>query len=208
MTDLKDTNLLDFVVEIAHEFEVDLNSVVVVNHRFALDGIDRAENEVIKQREEELAHDDPEALASALSHIEWGFEGLRKASRQLALVGVVTRLQHWISIALLDKRLCGKPEEKSDSMLINQLAFLNELLGCGPVPISFFEELVNVRDSIIHADSKAKWKHGRDRKVADQYTNPWGCVEFAEEDLQEAIDNSIRQVVWYDKCLHSPQNKA
>jgi hypothetical protein len=54
---------------------------------------------------------------------------------------------------------------------------LKAQLGEGaPVDIDFFEELVAVRDSIIHADSKIAWSHNkRNRPVADKYANTeWG----------------------------------
>ena len=48
MADLNELGSSDYVVEIAHDFAVDLNCVVVANHRFALEGIARAEDEEIR----------------------------------------------------------------------------------------------------------------------------------------------------------------
>jgi hypothetical protein len=70
------------------------------------------------------------------------------------------------------------------------------------VPISDFEKLVDVRDSIIHADARAEWKNdrGKDRKVADEYRN--SChVEVSESQVKEAVEKAIRQVVWYDNQI-------
>jgi hypothetical protein len=199
MTEAGDIALCNAPIEIAHWFEVELNRVVIVNLRFALESLDRAEYEEIQQREKELDDEDNEVLCSAISHVTGEFEELRQAALQLALVGVITRLQHWV--ALFTKRVPEKYTKSSASLLVSQLAFLNKSLGCGPESASFFEEVVCVRDSIIHADSQAAWKHGDDRHVADRYRNLRGEVELSEAQLQETVEKACRQVAWYDEQL-------
>jgi hypothetical protein len=83
-----------------------------------------------------------------------------------------------------------------------QVKFLNKRLGSGPIPTSDFEDLLNVRDSIIHADSQAEWTNdGKARKVADRF-RVREVIEFTETDLQEAVEKAIKQVSWYDDRLH------
>jgi len=207
MADLDDLDFSnDEVVELAHEFAVDLNCVVVANHRFALEGITRAEDEEILQWQDALALQDSQVALSAISHVQNGYEELRRAANRLALVGLVTRLQHWIARFIKEQGL--KSGKVHESLLINQFDVLNTSLGDGPVPLSYFEDLVNLRDSIIHADSRAEWKYrGASRQVADHHRNPWGEVEFSEEQLKDAIEQATRQVTWYDEKLH-PQRAA
>lgn len=98
-----------------------------------------------------------------------------------------------------------KPEKnKRPESLLSQLKILNETLGNdGPVQVSDFKKLVDVRDSIIHADARAEWKdnRGKDRKVADEYCNGRGDVELSENQVKEAVEKAIRQVVWYDSHI-------
>jgi len=207
MADLDELNFsTDEIVEVAHEFAVDLNCVVVANHRFALEGIARAEDEDIENWQEALALQDNEVASSVICHVRNGYDELRKAANRLALVGLVTRLQHWVARFVKERNLkLGKAHE---SLLINQLDILNKCLGDGPVALPYFEDLVSVRDSIIHADSQAEWKHrGASRQVAAHFRNPWGQVEFSEGQLKDAIEQATRQVTWYDEKLH-PQQAA
>jgi hypothetical protein len=207
MADLHDLDFSnDELIEVAHEFAVDLNCVVVANHRFTLEGITRAEDEEVQQWRDALALQDSQVALSAISHVQNGYEELRGAANRLALVGLVTRLQHWIARFIKEQGL--KSGKVHESLLISQLDALNRSLGDGPVPLSYFEDLVNVRDSIIHADSRAEWKHrGANRRVADHYRNPWGEIEFSEGQLKDAIEQATGQVTWYDEKLH-PQRSA
>src|SRR5438552_7891567 len=208
MTDLNELDEFnDTAVEVAHEFAVDLNCRVVTNNSFTLEGITRAEDEEI--RNWQLALEDPKAASSAIGHARTEFDNLRKAANHLALVGLVTRLQHWIGRFLRKHRLTPerhkRPDGSRDSLLISQLKILNKTLGDeGPVSISDFEELVDVRDSIIHGDAQAEWTDDRDkrnRKVADEYRNAYGDVELSESQVKVAVEKSIRQVAWYDEKL-------
>ncbi len=207
MADLDELNFNNGeIVEVAHEFAVDLNCVVVANHRFALVGIARAEDEDIGNWQEALALEDNEVASSVICHVRNGYDELRKAANRLALVGVITRLQHWVARFVKQRNL--KAGRAHESLLINQLDVLNKCLGDGPVPLSYFEDMVNVRDSIIHADSRADWDYRAvSRRVADQHRNASGEVEFSEEQLKDAIGQAIKQITWYDEKLH-PQKAA
>jgi hypothetical protein len=96
MSDSNEVEWFNEPVEIAHEFEFDLNCLVVMNHHFSLDGITRAEDEEMVNWQEALAQQGSE-VASSVLHRERGVsDALRRAANQLALVGIVTRLQHWV----------------------------------------------------------------------------------------------------------------
>ena len=200
---LKDLDLsgLDEPQEIAHEFKIDLNCVVIANHDLTLKAIDGSEDEELAKFEDSLTPENYELLRSITGHMQNFYEDLRQAARRLALVALVTRLQHWI--VRFAKQTKIKCDNTYNSQLGNQVAALNKLLGIGPVPEVFFEDLAAVRDSIIHADSRAEWQyHTKPRKVADHYRNAYGDVELTEEQLKEAIQKVTRQVIWYDEKLH------
>ena len=154
--------------------------------------------------EADFANEDPDLINSVLSSNEWFFGEVRKAANNLAIVGVVTRLQHW---AVKYVRKLGIEPAKSQDSLIFCLNQLNESLEVGPVPIAFFEELVVVRDSVIHADGKAKWTHkGRVRTVAEDYSDGRQLV-ISEEQVKEAILKAIEQIKWYSVKLY-PQKTS
>jgi len=189
-------------VECSHEFEVDLNCLVKVNYDITKEGIERAETEAISRAQQESAGETDietiEAVDSWISHEKLFYDGLQGAARNLALVALVTRLHHWVS--LYARRL---EPNRSIKSLSAELGFLNSSLkGHPPEPISFFEELANVRDSVIHADSKSEWSYsGQLRQVADKYVRANHRVEISDEDLIKAIAVAVRQVKWYDEKL-------
>jgi hypothetical protein len=199
MSDSNEIEFLDQTFESIHQFHVDLNRVVLLNYGFALAEMTRAEQENEDRLENELAHEqfDHETAGQMRGKLFSDYEEYRQAARQLALVGVVTRLQHWIGQFV--EGLPNRPQKLVNSWLIKQLEFLNRELGNGPFPLPFFEDLVTVRDSIVHADSRAKWNFERDREVAARYQNAFGKVELSESQLQEAIDKAVGQVAWYDE---------
>ena len=94
-----------------------------------------------------------------------------------------------------------EPTRDHDS-LIPCLKQLNHLLGSGPVPIVFFEDLVTVRDSVIHADGNAKWTHRRQRTVPKCYSDGWK-VDVSEEQVKEAISKAIEQIKWYGEKIYT-----
>jgi hypothetical protein len=192
---MDDSNEVDFddqPLELAHPFMVDLNNIVLANHHFALIELDRTEQE----ESEQVADVDHEVYLERLSQCRWAFDGYRQAANQLALVGIVTRLKHRI------RDLAEKQRNSVEKSLRKQLSFLNGKLGDGPVPLEYFDDLINVRDSIVHADSNAEWQHDqRSRKVAPRYRNAYGKVEFSEAQLSEAVAKAVAQVTWYDEKI-------
>jgi len=134
---------------------------------------------------------------------------LQRAANNLAVVGLVTRLQHWIIkfVKLSESKKLPKPKKpkRKKPGLVSNLALLNGQLGKGPVSVRFFWRLVNVRDSVIHGDSRAEWEFPRNklRGVAKRYLNSWGYVELDPGQLKEAIANAVQQVKWYHEKLLS-----
>jgi hypothetical protein len=197
MDDLHEIEFLDQPVPVIHPFMVDLTRVVLANHHFAMTELNRAEQEDREQLERALnAGEDSEVVSNRLSRLEDGFEQFRQAANQLALVGVLTRLHHWI------RQFVGERAGPIDAGLGKQLNYLNGQLGVGPVPLEFFRDLSAVRNSIVHADSSAEWKYeGKTRKVAPRYKNVFGRVEFSETHLAEAYTKAVEQVTWYDERI-------
>jgi hypothetical protein len=199
MVDL-DASGFDEPMELAHEFEVDLNCLVMVNHKFTLEGIMRSEEE--HRSNTGLTLDDDTLLRAIIDDIGRFYQGLTRAANTLAIVGLVTRLQHWISIYA---RQLPEQQKSRQPALVKDLELLNARLGDGPVPVQFFQALVTVRDSVIHADSQAEWEYlGKRRRVADHYTNyVGGVVDIDEDQVKEAVANAVKQVKWYDEKLYA-----
>lgn len=203
-----DLDGLEEIPEIPHEFEVDLHCVVVANHGFTMKAIDESEDVDIEKIERELADADEATVYSMRGDLLRFYDDLRQAARSLAIVALVTRLQHWIG--RLIRRLKIIPSRGAQSTLANQLEALNTKLTAGPVPVLFFDELVTLRDSIVHNDSQAEWEFpkGTLRKIADRYRNAYGRVELMDEQVKEAIEKAIQQVKWYDEKMHpAPSSK-
>jgi hypothetical protein len=203
MADLNGLEFNDEPIEIAHPFEVDLNCLVIVNHKLTLEGISREEEQQFEQWSAELALNE-EMMHSMLSHVQQFYEDLRTAANNLAVVGLITRLQHWVSTFVRD--LPGQPRPRKAERtrgLIVELRSLCDFLGQGPVPLEFFADLVNVRDSVIHGDSKAEWESppNNQRCVAACYVNSGRNVELTVDQLNQAIAKSIQQVKWFDERL-------
>ena len=196
-----DLSSLDEPLAIPHEFEIDLHCVVVANHRFTLEAIDRSEDEDLKSIQEGFELEDHATITSMMSHHQNFYDDLRQAACRLAVVALVTRLQHWIGRFMAQLKV---PTSKGrQSKLAKQLEALNNRLGVGPVPVVFFENIVTVRDSVIHGDSRAEWEFDGPRRVADEYRNPSGDVELTDDQLKESIQKAIQQVKWYDEKMHS-----
>jgi hypothetical protein len=202
---MSDANeLLETVIEVAHWFEVDLNTVVVMNHRLTLEGISKSEDDEIAETRESLALEDRDLVDSQIRFQEQFYGELRRAANHLALVGLVTRFQHWIEG--FAKQLGIQPHERG---LTSQLKALNDKLGEEWVPVDFFKDLVTARDSVVHGDSKAEWPYDKSRrKVAQQYRNG-SELEVTADQLKVAIAKAIEQVKWYDEKIHrSPLCRA
>jgi hypothetical protein len=87
-----------------------------------------------------------------------------------------------------------------------EISKLNCKLGDGPFPDTFFEKLVTARDSVIHHDSQGKWDGQKQVRVADEYVNAYGRLDFTEEHLNDAVDKVIRQLKWYDDQINALTN--
>jgi hypothetical protein len=192
--------------QIEHEFEIDLNCVVITNHKLTIEGIERSEGEALDDIYKGSGIESEGTVDSIACHAQNFFDDLRRAARLLALVGLVTRLQHWISrFAKQRRHKAGtvrssklKRAKARKSILVRQLEDLNEALGAGPVPVTFFEKIATLRDSVIHGDSQMEWKdNGTIRAVADEFRSVLGA-DLSEEQLQDAIQKAIQQVKWYD----------
>ena len=92
-------------------------------------------------------------------------DDLGNAANQLALVSLVTRLQHSINVFVKD---VGGDNESTG--LVPNLRILNRRrLGESPIAVTF-SDLVSVRDSVVHADSMAEWTYnGKTRRVPERY---------------------------------------
>jgi hypothetical protein len=199
-----DLSSLDEPLEMPHAFETDLHCVVVANYALTLEGIDRSEEEELAKIDKDFAHEDFETVRSMTAQLQNFYDDLRQAARRLALVALVTRLQHWIGgfAKQVKATPCKTKQTGCNSTLANQIAALNKILGIGPIPEIFFEDLATARDSIIHADSRAEWDyHGSPRKVADHYRNAYEDMDLSEEQLKDAIQKAAQQVKWYDERI-------
>lgn len=184
-----------------HEFEVDIDCLVVANYRSTLDRISLAEKEDLAAIGTRNGSYDAEVADSLTAYIDEFYTDLRKSAHQLALAALLTRLEHWVGQFVKRYRL--QPLEIDPSRLVNQLTSLNMSLGVGPVPIRYFKELADLRDCVLYGDGKAQWKQGTaERKVAAHFLNDHGDVELTSERLSEAFEKSIRQITWYDTRLH------
>lgn len=162
------------LLECPHPFEDEIDWVVRTNHRLVFESISRIEGEA-----------EPDEIEDGYSN------ELRRAANSLALVGLVTTLHHWISIFVEELT----KENATDRSLVRNLKTLDERTGVSPIPIQFFEELVTVRDSIIHAHSQIQWTFRHAREVPQRYADTAsGEVQFTEADLNEAIQKSITLV--------------
>jgi hypothetical protein len=182
--------------ELPHPFVEEAEWLVRKNHSLVLESIARLEKHEISKLCKEMA-DAPE-LASEIAYAESIADDLRDAANQLALVSLVTRLQHWINVLVKD---LGKTN--GGTGLVPNLRTLNNSLGESGVKVDYFADLVTVRDSVIHADSQVEWSYNdTTRRVPDRYTDTnTGELNFTESHLWEAIEISIKQVKWYDKRL-------
>jgi hypothetical protein len=190
----------DLGLDTPHRFGGELNTLVFINHRLTLEGLSRWE----KNDKASFKDLDRNARRDAMARSEVYYDEVRSAANNLALVGLITRFHHWVS--KLVESLAAKSAR--DRSLAKNLRTLNEHLGAGPVPLSFFADLVTARDSIVHADSQGEWTfRGKQRQVAMRYRDLLsGELYFSDDDLQEAIENSVRQVKWYDDKLQDWRN--
>jgi hypothetical protein len=193
-------NLNDELVEMMHQFEVDLNCLVIINHKYTLDGLERDENRTMLAAESLGDQGDPEMVASILDAGRRPFDDFRIAARNLALVALVTRFHHWVSAYA--RRI--DTTRKRGLSLREELNFLKHEIGEGPENASYFLALAEVRNSVIHGDSQRTWEfNGKTRQVEPRYASTPYQVEVTERDLAEAIRKTVTQIKWYDQRLIS-----
>lgn len=149
-------------------------------------------------RESVKDESDRDTIFSILDAHENYYDDLRVAARNLALVGLVVRLHHWA--AAYARRIDGG--RTADKPLETELGFLNSKLGKPPVPTEFFRKLVDVRDSVIHANSLPQWTYRDKPRLVDARFAPEGYrVAVSDEDLAEALEKAITLIKWYDERL-------
>jgi hypothetical protein len=202
MANIDLAGFLDEPIEMSHQFVVELNCLVVVNHKLTLEAIDREENKELDKLGPDLS-DEPDVGGSMRSDLQRFHDDLRTAANNMAAVALVTRIQHWIGRFVKKTKKNPGKAEPGESGMVSELRYLNAHIGeDGPVEITLFAELVNVRDSVIHADSKTKWLHrGKERRVAVCYANAYGETEIDGPQLKDAIAKGTQQVEWYDDKL-------
>lgn len=67
---------------------------------------------------------------------------------------------------------------------------------------------INVRDSVIHADSKANWSyHGDARTIEPQFLR-MGDLNFTKTDLTHAFQNMLSAVRWYIDQVDQTKEKT
>jgi hypothetical protein len=193
-------DLNDEPIEMMHQFEVDLNCLVIINHKYTLDGLERDENRAMLAAESLGDENDPEMVASILDAQRRPFDDFRVAARNLAMVALVTRFHHWISAYA--RRI--DTARTRGVILREELNFLKREIGEGPENASYFLALAEVRNSVIHGDSQRTWEfNGKTREVELRYAPTPYQVEVSEQDLAEAIRKTVTQIKWYDQKLMS-----
>jgi len=186
----------DLSIRIPHEFEVEISLLVTENHRITLEAIVKSEDEEVDQINKEwIGEDDREIVSSQISNVQRFFDDLRRVANHSALVSLVTRLDHWARRFVRQLSLNTK---KDGDHVVREIKALNARLGEGPYPADFFDKLVTARDSVIHGDSRGQWER---RRVAPEYINAYGELDFTERHLAEAVDRVIQQVKWYDERI-------
>ena len=173
-------------------FEIEFRSLIVTNHELSIEGINRAEKEMV-----ESTLDPDEA-----SYERTYFTDLRTAANNLAIVAVVTRLDHWVASLCKRLKLREDKPKKTESRIIKRMEVLNEKLGDGPLVLSIFEALVTARDSVIHGDSRTNWEFNSEtRWVDEKYWNGENLV-VSEEQVRDAVGDTIKQLTWYHDEAH------
>ena len=177
--------------EAPHEFEADVQNVVLINHKLVLEGIDRAEAQEVAKLD--LTNENQRGVAT---WIERQHDEFRKAANNLALVGLVARFHHWL--IHLANRLRDDKNRTFDRNVVQELGFLDSMFRDAPKRQPVFAKLVDVRDSIIHADSKESWAYnGHPRQIDPRFVH-LGEVNFTETNIKEAFEHMLLVIVWYE----------
>jgi len=164
---------------IPYQIEIELNCLVTTNHRLLLEAITKIEDEELEGIKDEDEYREQQK----------NFDNLRVVANNLAVVAVVTRLDHWVNV------YCEKLKLSLKDKTIKKMKALNKQLGTTHVPIDFFDGLVTARDSVIHGDSRGEWEFRGKRKIPERY----GIVQLAvtEDQVKEAVEKTQKQIIWY-----------
>src|SRR5216684_4605916 len=103
-----DWDALEQPQEIAHDFEIDLHNLVTANHAFTMEAIERDEDKELAEIDGGLHLESHEVVESIRAPLLNFYDDLRRAARLNALVGLVTRLQHWIAKFAKQAPLVGR----------------------------------------------------------------------------------------------------
>jgi|ERR1700693_604229 len=174
-----------------HEFEVDVRKVVLVNHELTLEGITKAEEEAVAGFDQTN-----EGQRQVAEYVRGQHDEYRRAATNLALVGVVARFHHWLTY--LSNRIRGKANEIFRKNVVQEIGFLNSQLKNSPHKPEDFEKWIDVRDSVIHADSKASWTYNGETRTVEPRFALGEELNFTEDDLKEAFDHMLHAINWYD----------
>jgi hypothetical protein len=175
-----------------HEFETDVRKVVLTNLDLVLDGIVCAHVAEVKKFRP------PDNGLDQQPYIDWigsRYDGLRKAAINLALVGLVTRFHHWLTY--LANIIRDAKDQTFDDSVAKEISFLNSRFKNSSYKCSDFKKWTDVRDSIIHADSKASWTFKKKpRSVAPQFAQ-LSELNFTQADLDAAFQHMLAAIGWY-----------
>jgi len=175
-------------LEIPHMLRIEFSSLITINHQIGIEGITQIEQEELSQIKD---HDEKSSQRRF-------FDDLRIAANSLALVAVVARLDHWV-MRFCDKLNLEPKKSNQKSRIVRKMESLNDKLGVGPVPLSFFADLVTARDSVVHGDSQSEWDFdGSKREVAAKYMNFYR-LEVSEDQVTEAVEKTLEQLIWYEE---------
>jgi hypothetical protein len=185
--ELPDDPLQDVLMPAMYVFEIEFRTLVVATHELSLEGIKRAEEQEVA----DITDDDERSYQRRY------FEDLRIIANNLAVVTIVTRLDHWVTAFCNMLKLQPIKSGKVESLIISKMEALNARLGKGPIELPFFADLVNARDSVIHGDSQSEWNFGgRARSVASEHMDGYK-LSISEEQVAEAVKNALLQLAWY-----------
>jgi hypothetical protein len=167
-----------------HQIEIEFHCLITTNHRLLLDAIAKIENEELAGIKDEDEYREQQKY----------FDDLRIAANNFAIVALVTRLDHWVTV------YCKKLKLSLKATIPEKMQNLNKKLVAKHAPTDFFKGLVTARDSVIHGDSRGEWDHkGEKRTIPPQY----GGFQLAvsEEQVTEAVEKTLKQIIWYEEHI-------
>jgi hypothetical protein len=183
-----------------HHLEREFVYFILANHKILMESVAKMEEE------DRASLEEGEFFYQQTYHRD-----LRSVACSLAIVAIVTRLEHWVGAFCEKLKIMsskqGSGQAGYKSKIIGRMKALNATLGHEFIPIDFFVGIVTVRDSVIHGGSKEEWQFQGLRKVEQQYADIFGNLEIEEWQVDEAADKTLKQLIWYEdaiKKLKSP----